>query len=654
MQKIRSKKLIALLASISIFSLIYIALLFTSIVKSNDFEPVQSDAILVLGYSLEDDHPSPFLEQRLETALDLYNEGYAKNIIVSGGIGPTDTLPVAVIMKKWFIEKGVPSQFIITENYANNTYENFVYSKEICEEKGFDSVIVVTNDFHMYRSMITANEFFDNVSGQEAETHFGIHKLFMTLKEPLSIMKYELINKGSSDKILSTKDEILNIDKKYNQVSKSNIPSYDINIEYKTPENKFYVTENITFTNTSNQPINTIKMNLYHNRLKSITNSDTDYINISAITHDNAPLTFTNNSTYLEINVPEIAPNSSFTFTLNFDFSIPVVPYMTGSDGTNFWAIDFLPVLSEFKDGEFIQNEYSIQSGYNTMSNYEVTFVTNSELSVILPGKTTTKNDGITKTTIMEPTLLRNLSFAICKDFKKTSVQTDDNITLSFYHTSDNSAIYHLSNLAKVGIDYMCKNIGLYPYSEINIIEIEANEPYVYSSSNFIFVDKDYMSNPNVKPKILTAIINQWFGNIVYSNPPNDFVMSGLSKLISSEIFNYNQTNEEYFTTEYNLLLKQYDIINEESLSSENSSVDKLNSFYIKQIKSMLMFLDLQNNMGDNWQSFLSLLYNVYSFDNVNIEDLKLIATEFTTTDLDTFFDNWLNNDQIITQGGIE
>ncbi len=206
MRIINSKKYIPLVLIFLIFSLIYIQLFITCITK-DVYTPIKSDVILVLGYSLEDDQtPSLFLEQRLETALDLYNNGYSDHIIVSGGIGPTDSIAVAESMKSWLIDNNVPRDVIITENTANNTYENFTFSKEICDANNFDSVIIVTSDFHMYRSMLMAKEFFPNFSGKSAIHDFSFKKLIMYLKEPLSIIKYEVLNKNTSNKILNSKN----------------------------------------------------------------------------------------------------------------------------------------------------------------------------------------------------------------------------------------------------------------------------------------------------------------------------------------------------------------------------------------------------------------------------------------------------------------
>lgn len=230
--KISTKKIIILSPLIAFF-VIYFSLLIFCVSNSNNFNAKESDCIIVLGYSMDDDNPSEYLTYRLTTALDLYNKGYADNIIVTGGKGPTDSIPVANSMENWFIENGVPDENIFAETRANNTYENFVFSKQICDENNFNDVIVVTNDFHMFRSMIMANEFFDSATGKEAITPMSFKKVLAYLKEPLSLIKYEFLLKGKSDKILEKNDlEISCIENEhFSNLYCDNIYFYNINLK---------------------------------------------------------------------------------------------------------------------------------------------------------------------------------------------------------------------------------------------------------------------------------------------------------------------------------------------------------------------------------------------------------------------------------------
>ena len=173
---------------------IYSILLLFVVINGNPASPVyNADAILVLGHGVDDQtSPTPWLRERLLVALALYEQGYADYIIVSGGIGPSDTIPVAYIMSDFLANHGVPIESIIIEDNANNTYQNFLFTQEISQEKNyqFEQIIVVTNDFHIFRSMLLSTFFFssEDLSWVNAPVPFDASLLLAYLREPISII----------------------------------------------------------------------------------------------------------------------------------------------------------------------------------------------------------------------------------------------------------------------------------------------------------------------------------------------------------------------------------------------------------------------------------------------------------------------------------
>lgn len=163
---------------------------------ANNITPEKADAILILGHALDSNsEPDEFLEERLIKGLEVYEKGLSNLIIVSGKQGPTDDKPVAEAMKIWLMDRGIKSENIIVEDNAGNTYENFKFSKQLNND--IDSIIVVTNDFHMYRSLLIGKEFYSEVSGAPAHLSWSSRKLINYIKEPFSIIKYYLFLKGN-------------------------------------------------------------------------------------------------------------------------------------------------------------------------------------------------------------------------------------------------------------------------------------------------------------------------------------------------------------------------------------------------------------------------------------------------------------------------
>ncbi len=205
MKKIRNTPYLFLKIYLLLFALIcgvvYCFILSDVYKNQNKFVPVSSDYIVILGHSITSDgEPSPWLLKRLEQGLTIYNDGYADKIVVTGGMPKNFETSVASVMGNWLIKQGVPTQNIIFEEKAKNTYENLKFTKELIDADPEPKILVVTNDFHIYRSMLIANKFFDNISGVSSDIPMGFKKNFALLKEPLSIMKYEFIHKETEQK----------------------------------------------------------------------------------------------------------------------------------------------------------------------------------------------------------------------------------------------------------------------------------------------------------------------------------------------------------------------------------------------------------------------------------------------------------------------
>lgn len=177
------------------FFVLFLCLEFLIVVKSNHYSPAPSDAALILGNALEEGSiPSAITEERLKKGLELYQDGFCNTIIVSGGKGPRDTIAVAEAMKLWLMEQGVPSDHILAENQSKNTKENILFSKILAEQKDLNSIIIITSDFHIYRSMQIAKANFDEITGAAAQSHFSFSTLLWFLREPFSLIKYYLFD----------------------------------------------------------------------------------------------------------------------------------------------------------------------------------------------------------------------------------------------------------------------------------------------------------------------------------------------------------------------------------------------------------------------------------------------------------------------------
>ena len=113
-----------------------------------DLSSISPECILVLGASVTSDGvPSPILQDRLDTAIDLYNKGVAPKLLLSGDNGQMVYNEVKA-MQNYALEAGVDENDIYLDHAGFSTYESIYRAKYIFK---VDSMIVVTQTYHLYR-----------------------------------------------------------------------------------------------------------------------------------------------------------------------------------------------------------------------------------------------------------------------------------------------------------------------------------------------------------------------------------------------------------------------------------------------------------------------------------------------------------------------
>ena len=140
------------------------------------------DCILVLGAGIWGDKPSPMLEDRLLEAISLYEKGVAAKIIMSGDHSRIDYDEVN-LMKNFAIDRGIPSSDIFMDHAGFSSYESLYRAKEIFEVK---KVVIVTQKYHLYRSLYIANQLGIDAYGAGADPRKYQGQFFREAREVLA------------------------------------------------------------------------------------------------------------------------------------------------------------------------------------------------------------------------------------------------------------------------------------------------------------------------------------------------------------------------------------------------------------------------------------------------------------------------------------
>lgn len=126
-------------------------------------EPCRADAIFVVGGSLPD---------AAELAADLYNDGYAENIIIGGKYSiKRDSFPLPEyetefdFYKDILIKNGVDKADIYGETRSGYTKQNAEFARQVVDEEQIkiESAIIICKSFHARRCLLFYQMYFPDV-----------------------------------------------------------------------------------------------------------------------------------------------------------------------------------------------------------------------------------------------------------------------------------------------------------------------------------------------------------------------------------------------------------------------------------------------------------------------------------------------------------
>lgn len=140
----------------------------------------QADAIVVLGASVRPDGSlSQILADRVEGAIVLYQEGVAPKIIMSGDNGE-DSYNECAAMKRYAVERGVPSEDIFCDHAGFSTYDTMYRAKNIF---GCQRVVVSTQTYHLYRAIYAGEGLGMTVAGVPTDMREYDNQLYYDIRE---------------------------------------------------------------------------------------------------------------------------------------------------------------------------------------------------------------------------------------------------------------------------------------------------------------------------------------------------------------------------------------------------------------------------------------------------------------------------------------
>jgi uncharacterized SAM-binding protein YcdF (DUF218 family) len=165
--------------------------------QSHRDENHSADAIVVLGAAQYDGEPSPIFKARLDQAGYLYREGFSTTVIVTGGKQEGDRFTEAEAGADYLVSQGVPSEAFLLENQGSTTLESLREVRELADEHGIESVLLVSDPMHSERIKRIARDLgFSDVYSSPA-SYISLNRSRATkarelAREVASIIAYEI------------------------------------------------------------------------------------------------------------------------------------------------------------------------------------------------------------------------------------------------------------------------------------------------------------------------------------------------------------------------------------------------------------------------------------------------------------------------------
>ena len=126
----------------------------------------EAQVALVFGAGLRrDGSPTAILRDRVQSAVELYQNGRVQKLLMSGDNSYADYNEPGA-MREYALSLGIPEADIVLDYAGRRTYDTCYRAKEIF---GIQSAILVTQSFHLPRAVYTCRSMGMAITGYAAE-----------------------------------------------------------------------------------------------------------------------------------------------------------------------------------------------------------------------------------------------------------------------------------------------------------------------------------------------------------------------------------------------------------------------------------------------------------------------------------------------------
>lgn len=152
------------------------------------------DLIVVLGMRPHNDQINLEFKTRLNRAVTLFDQGYAKQILVLGGKTGNNPQSEAQLGIQYLLDRGLPQTNLLAEDHSRHTLENLHNARRLVCGKQDKTAALITSRYHLERSHRMSRSLQLSHKLCAAEAEFKLHnQIFINLlKEAYFIHWFEV------------------------------------------------------------------------------------------------------------------------------------------------------------------------------------------------------------------------------------------------------------------------------------------------------------------------------------------------------------------------------------------------------------------------------------------------------------------------------
>jgi hypothetical protein len=320
------------------------------------------------------------------------------------------------------------------------------------------------------------------------------------------------------------------------------------------PEPQVRGSVEITYTNTTGQPLDALPFRFYANG----PDANHDAMRTDAVTRDGAPATSTlsDDQTTLSIQLdPPLEPEAETTVAMEFTLAVPVsardhygILNIDVERGT--WALaHWYPIVAGWDpERGWVLDPPSVYGDpiFSDIASYDVTLRTPTTWRVVSSGVITesTETGSVTETRIVTGPS-RDVTVVLDNDFASVETVVGGTSITSWYNPADERIGQAVLDYAAQALAYFNDVIGPYPYTTLDLAPVDLFGAAGVEFPQLIYIGASYytpdysLEAPNsLDFTVAHEVLHQWwYGTVGNNQYDHAFIDEGLTNFMSSQMY---------------------------------------------------------------------------------------------------------------------